>query len=210
MVHILHNLGETTFYSKKGGFFMNLSKLFLAFSVVGSLVAANAAIIEFTNRAAWEAAVGNFSTETFDDAIFEDFTISAGYSGAKVQGGKWYDQINNPNQITTINFNSELTAIGGEWDLNGPGGPGSEIIFNLVGGETYTYTLHNSLKGDFFGIVSDVAFTGIKLTEGTLQAVETYTLDNLSYGSANVPEPAIISMFLLGIMSIAGLSFKRK
>jgi hypothetical protein len=194
---------------------MKVKGVCLSMLFIGAFFAANASIIEFTDRTAWETYVGTFQTETFDDATTEGVIIDADWASAGVVGGKWYDQINDPNQHTSFNFNNECTAFGGDWDLYNPGGPGSEIILHLVGGESYTYTLKNTLDGDFFGLFSTDAFTGFELTENIQTpeiSVETYTLDNLSFntGTTAVPEPGSLSMMLLGLLSFAGVAIKRR
>ena len=176
-------------------------------------IANAASFTVFTDQTAWEAAVGGkFFTETFDDNVFEDFSVVS--TVGQVNNGLWKDQINDaPLQTTEWQFDKGITAWGGEfWDLAGPGGPGSgiKLTLGLLDGTTQTLgtEMTNSLSGDFFGIVSDELFDTVLLTEGTQSGWrETYNMDRMVYA---VPEPtSVLGLLGLGAFGV-GKALQRK
>jgi len=173
----------------------------------------------YTDRSAWEAAVGGiFLEEDFSDALLNpeiEAVSSVGLVDLSLTGvdgdlGLWSDQVAAPSQTTTFNFEQDLYAFGGNWNLNYPGGPGTGIAVTLLDGQIVSMgQIPNILEWDFWGFVTDAQFSGVLLTEGTqASGVETFYLDDMVY--APVPEPGTFLLLGFGLAGIAAYARKRK
>lgn len=96
--------------------------------------------------------------------------------------------------------------------MYGPAGPGFGLRLTLTLLDNTTLLLNeevlSSLNDEFFGFVSDSAFTSIRIWAGSDDAYsssEHYYLDNVVYSS--VPEPETLVLF--GI-SLLGMSLMRR
>lgn len=141
--------------------------------------ATKATITTIIDRATWESAVNN----SFEEEFFSDSTLNPGVSVissvGNVSGGRWSDRLDG-SDTTTFIFDDPIIGFGGSWDLS-PGGPGTGIRLYLDGVLVGNEIL-DSYTGQFFGVVSDVPFNEVLLTEGTQSGVaETYYLDNMVY-----------------------------
>lgn len=187
--------------------------------MVGLLAApvANALVTTYTTEASWLTAVGSGSVlENFNDLVLaEPLTSITGGSfqtgtnafvGQLVYGGI----VNNPGSIITFNFSTAITALGGFWDLAGPGGMGSNITLNLIGGGTEVFSNYFSrtLAGSFQGFTASSAFNSMTLSEGTGCCQETFQLENLRISP--VPEPETYAMFMVGLGLIGFMARRRK
>ncbi len=182
-------------------------------------LAAAFAVNIYTDRASWEGAVGgSFLEETFSDALLNPeigVVSSVGVVDTTIIGvdgnlGVWSDQVAAPSQTTTFDFIPDITAFGGNWNLAGPTGPGTGIAVTLLDGSIVSLgQISRFLDFDFWGFVTDVAFTSVLLTEGTqASGVETFYLDNMVY--APVPEPGTFLLLGCGLAGIALYTRKRK
>lgn len=170
-----------------------------------------AAEVIYTDQAAFEAAAGMTTTEDFEDATLAPgltFTSDAG----SVSGGVFDDRLVRGGDETTFTFLTPITAFGAIFNL-APGGAGQGIEFTLTPGGLVGTEVPDSFSGQFFGFISDTAFTSVTLRGGTQGgSAETYNLDNLQFGFAAagaVPEPTTWLMFILGFGFI-GAAMRRK
>lgn len=181
----------------------------------GATVVSAATFTIYTDRTAFEAALASYTVETFAGNTTSSGVAIAGGS-VSYASNELNDQINDGvgATSTTFSFPAAITAYGGNWDLAGPGGPGTGIaLATFDGASTYNVgtEIPNTLAGTFWGFISDTSFTQVLLSEGTQSAgVETYALDNLTTGvAAAVPLPAGLPLLLSGFGAIGVLRRRR-
>ena len=146
-------------------------------------VPALAAATVYTDKSAWEAAVGTWTTEDFSDA-----TLNPGVSVVSdmgyVTGGLWWDRVDDgAGNDTTWTFDLPIFAWGGTFDAYNPGGPGSSINVTYVDGTSVVVgTIPNTIEDTFWGFVSDEPFIQVHLEDAALiLGVETYEMDDMVY-----------------------------
>jgi hypothetical protein len=180
-----------------------MKHLSFSLAIAASLVAgaANASVTVFTDRPTWTAAAGNIiGTEDFEDGSFiNGLTISKG----SISGGQWFDVVD---PATEFSFNP-VTALGFDLDM-GPGGFGTGHIYTIhfVGGGTHVLDEIDDFIG-FYGIVSSMAFNKLTIAAGTGCCVETYLLDDMTFGV--VPEPGTWAMLIAGF-GLVGTAVRRR
>jgi hypothetical protein len=181
---------------------------------------ANAAITTFNSEASWLAAVGPGSVlEDFNNASLAapltsitggTFPAAGSYAFA---GQQVFHAVASSTNVITFNFSTAISGLGGLWDLAGPGGPGTNLTLNLVGGGTEVFTdyFSNTLAGTFRGFVASSAFNSMTLRMGTECCVETFELENLRMSPVNpVPEPETYAMLLIGLGLIGFITYRKK
>lgn len=191
----------------------------LAFALLGLLgmvKQANASIVVFTNRTAFEGALGTpIQTETFNDAILlTGLSFNSNTGSASISSGSFNDRLT-PGTNTTFSFVPNIFGFGGNFDLS-PGGAGLGIQLTTVlaagGTGMVVPEIPNSFTGGFFGFISTDGLTGVRLTSGTQGGVaESFSLDNLTFGGAAatattaIPEPgslALVGMALAALVTL--------
>ncbi len=201
-------------------------------AVVGSLgilasPAANAQVATYTPTAEfWRSAVaavgGTYYTETFEDTVLHPYVQSI--YGPQVQiavptvfGLSWLSPVVHAvvvgEDTVTIDFSRPMIAFGANFDLAGPGGPGSNVSLRLVDGSVTTFSLANWLlnseEGNFSGVVSVMPFTSVVLSEGTGCCQETFEMDNMKFATP-VPEPETYAMLLAGLGLMGFVARRRR
>lgn len=207
---------------------INKSLVFLAATVLAGN--ASAGVIAYTDRNAWEAAVGGvFYTEDFSSTpsgVYEftpidvgDFTVSVNGStfgsswhniSATGAGGASANSVNGTQQLnvatgsvggTVLDFDFDIYAFGANFASVSDSRTTSFMIDGFQLDIPY-------LTGGFFGFVSDSAFSSnvLALTAG---GADGFGMDNLVYAAASTSVPVPASFALLGL-GLAGLGFARK
>jgi len=193
---------------------MNIKSLLVA--AVSALVlssAAHASFITFTDRAAWELAVGgSFSEETFSTTTPTGFSIQEVGSGHStgISNGVYHDRTVLDTAYTNYNFNSMINAFGANWDLR-PGGAGQGLQL-YFGNQLITPQIANTYTGGFFGLVSTTAFNLVSVHSGTYSGfAETHNVDNVVFSSVSaVPEPESYALMLAGLGLVGAIARRRK
>ena len=195
--------------------------LFLVAVGVASEAAASPVLTIYTNRAAWEAAVGGlFAEQDFDSytspVSYEfspidvgDFTVSVSGStfgtGWHQIGPPTFNDVNGTPDInaatgatggTSFTFDFNINAFGANW-----GGISDSRVTSInVGG---TIVAIPNLDGGFWGLTSDTPFSTslLFLSSG---AADGFAMDNVVYSAAGatVPEPATLGLLSVGLLAL--------
>lgn len=170
-----------------------------------------AAVTVYTDRTEWENALGGpFLAEDFaDDQLNAGVSFVSSESGHINPAEECYQDVlasesqNEP--MTTWSFSPQITAYGGNWTLGGPGGSGNSLLVYIADSSLYVGAISNSYGGEFWGFISDDAFTSVKLVGGGGSNQQNYKLDDMVYSP--IPEPATLSLLAVGL---GGLMVRRK
>ncbi len=181
---------------------------------LGGHAAWSPTITEYDRDASgWSNAVNEPCTEDFNDTVLNPgLNKESTHPGHfDVDKGVWWDIIDNEtSSITTWTFAAPIYAFGGTWNLYRPGGPGSSIDVLIQGVWVHVGNLSNclgsgtggtgiscgnsnagSIGGEFWGFVSDLPFTAVRLQEPANAPAgwkETYELEDMVYAyAANSP-----------------------
>lgn len=200
----------------------------LAFSAAG---AASADTV-FTNRAAFDAATSGQSTAGFNGVAAagsfvaygagpyveggmtftsnsDMFVIDPGFYGSSYAGGGFLTSDYVQPNVVTVSF-AASNAFGFDFGPLFDGltqftlafSNGTNVFTQLaVGGIVGTNTL------DFYGIVTDTAFTSVSITMN--DAPYYNALDNVTIGVGAVPEPATWAL-MIGGFGLAGSALRRR
>ncbi|WP_293155107.1 hypothetical protein [Okeania sp. SIO2C9] len=198
-------------------------------STLSAGIAEAANFTTFTDRAAWEAAVGSFSEEDFND-----FTEDTSFNGSSLDVGD-FTLINDLFQIPTANFiNTSFTVIDGTPNVDVVAFPSSfsrvELNFDspitafgadfqsvsegnfttqfVIGSDTID--IPDTPLG-FFGFVSDMSFSEMLLEGPIVEGfVDRLRFDNVVYEQASTPEPvSVLGLLAFGAVGASSM-LKRK
>ncbi len=186
---------------------------------------ASPVIMPYTTQAAFTAAVPGATLEGFEAVIapgltgttgtfdYGPFSITKEYQSDNTgsQAGSWRGRPFST-LADVIVFDEPLRAWGAFLDtqVGGDGvgiqlaivfGLGSQVVGSIGAGND------TSTNQGFLGFSSDTPFDTVRLTS-LKQGNDTYTLDNMQYASAAVPEPA--SLVLLLAAGLAGVAVGRR
>ena len=186
---------------------LRIAALVLALFGLGS---AQAQYTIYTDRSAWEAAVGSFAEESFSGAELNGFTITEVGSGHSyhVTGGLYWDRVVDGSSYTIYAFESATTAFGADWNLL-PGGLGQGLRLS-VDGVAIAPEISNAYTG-FFGFTAAAAFDAVTVFAGSQGGMaESHSVDNLVYATAApVPEPSTYLLMIAGLIAIGWLVSRR-
>ena len=214
---------------------MKSTHLLAATLLTLTAAAAQASLITYTNKAAFLAAAGSLSTETFSSATvgtstanysgsFSNFTLTSVANGDKsgiatgtIAGA---DNISIPSSFTGQNFYG--------WG-NSNGGAGPTTTFTFTSGITafgfdwfntdmsdrYSVTVNsqstvvfNYASSGFFGVIDTAGFTSATIQTANYGGyLSTMGLDNVLTSNNSVPEPTSAALIALGL---AGLGMRRR
>ena len=145
----------------------------------GTAGEAHAAVVtEFLNdKPGFESAANALVLEDFNDGVL-DAEVSV-VSGNGFINVNFWDDLLTSTASTTWSFDPPINAWGGVFDCT-PAGPGSGIDLELVDGTMFSVPngIPGSCSGQFYGVVSDMAFKSVVLTTS---GQETYDMDDMVY-----------------------------
>jgi hypothetical protein len=173
--------------------------------------AAAATFTVLTDRTAFESALTNIVVEDFDDGSV-DAPFSVISDAGSVAGGLWADRVDPGGDQTTFSFAQATLGFGGDWDLAPEGaGTGIAVTVEFAGGGSQAVgtEIPNTTTGfSFWGFTSDMAFTSVTLTSGTVPNIaETYEMDNMTISP--IPLPAAAWLLGGGLIALGGFGRRR-
>ena len=173
-----------------------------------------ATITAYTSKPAWSAAVnGSYASENFDSFLVSNYgsaTLSSGITIGSTPAAHgfltelqtsgvstWHDQTSaGTSDATVFDFHRQLYGIGGDWDLTsywiGTPNPLKIYLDNTPVPQNVTTT-------QFFGVVSSVPFSTIKVVYGGADnGYQNWDVDNLTL--APIPEPSSVVLATIGLV----------
>ncbi len=203
--------------------FKNIGLTFIALMLAGQ---ASAVTIKYTDRSAWEAALGSATimTEDFDSITAANITsgttsigmlsIEAVNAGGltKIDDGTGVRNINGSNYLQLITDDDPVRSAilhlpdsAFAWGMD----------YNQYGSGDQTYVTFSDIVADtvgphgasaFVGYISDIEFNEIQFTDPH-PSLAIIGMDNFSFVESAVPEPATLALMGLGL---AGIGFRRR
>jgi hypothetical protein len=154
-----------------------------------------ASITVYTNRSAWENAVGN----TFEEEFFTDTILNPGVSVVTNYGyidvyngcGWWWDYVEYERTTTWI-FDDAIIGYGGNWNLLDPIVYGFQLY--LDGVPVSPEIPYDTYSGEFFGVISTVPFNQVLIIYNH-SCGKHYTMGNMVYAYTGehtpIPNPTL-------------------
>jgi len=185
---------------------------------------ASAAVTEYTDPTAYDAATSPANIITFDgltppgtvspgDVTIGDLSVTAGGSNIPLvygSGTPFYGGSSFFNVLSTAGLDAEVlctlsgwTALGfiyGDFEDAG----GSPFTVTLSTGDSFTLStpLNPGFDTGFVGFVSNTPITSVTFS-ATGQAFDLLQVENSSPGAAGVPEPSPLALMAIGLLSLA-------
>lgn len=196
---------------------------------------AHAELTTYTSQAAYLAAVGTTSVDSFDGLGPESLngfdgpvTFTAGaisydasvgpisnmfYGASDNDVDYWLSTNNRTDTVTFSNFSTDIAGAGGFFfgsDVFGFSNPAASITISATDslGGTLSYTITAPTVNSFVGFVSSANLTSLSFTVGD-QAGVWPTVNDLHLSVAAVPEPETYGMMLAGL-GLLGFAARRK
>ncbi len=196
---------------------------------------AHAELTTYTSQAAYLAAVGTTSVDSFDglgpeslDGFEGPVTFNAGdisytasvgpistlFYGASDNDSDWWLSTNNrTDTVTFSDFSTNIAGAGGFFfgsDVFGFSNPAASITISATDslGGTLSYTITAPTVNSFVGFVSSGNLTSLSFTVGDQIGVWP-TVNDLHLSVAAVPEPETYGMMLAGL-GLLGYAARRK
>lgn len=194
-------------------------KIARTLAAVAALVAASAGTASaqftvYTNRTAFETALGSFYVDDFNTGSISTVGATVASSVGSFGSGVWNDRVVRGGAQTTWSFVGGTAGFGGEWDLT-PGGAGQGIEFTvnwLAGGSaTLATEIPNTYSGQFFGFITTGAMMDVIVNGGTQGgSAETHNFDNMTTGTSTVPEPSTYALMAVGLGMVGVFARRRR
>jgi hypothetical protein len=123
------------------------------------------------DRPGWESAVVCYDEEFFTDTTLNPgVSVVSDYPGyVDTTKGVWWDRLVCPDYgltTTTWQFDPPIVGFGGNWNPGIPGGPGARIAVAINGSWVSVGEIPNHYTGEFWGFVSTVPFSQVRLEPG--------------------------------------------
>jgi hypothetical protein len=198
-----------------------MKKLILtALAVCGFAISASAQVTFYTDRNAYETALGSFSVFDFNSSSgsFDGTSLDVGpftltgdstgqFSDMEVTGGQ--ARANTCGVAVcgfdfgySLSFDAATFGFGADYS-NVSGGQGIDFLVFTLGGLSFEGPTANN---GFFGFITDASFTDFTVSGGD----EIHEFDNVTFGGVSaVPEPATWLMMIFGF-GLVGLQMRRR
>ena len=182
-----------------------------------------AAVVTYTDKTSFMAALASSSTDNFDDLplVYQTSPInrtvgsyvyqtaaSAGFSNVGTASDVWLSTNGITDPIDFTISGGGPTAIGGFFFLTDVlGVPTSGTISVSINGGLFTQSVTTSSATNFFGWVST---DGTQISSlSVVPSTEFATVNDLILGKATVPEPSSLAIFGIGAY-VAGIGAVRR